>query len=119
MEATAVPEKPVRTFRPHRLPLLDADVHVVMPPTVDRGFVSIGVGWLSLDAVLELYARGVARWWSAAIGVADEPPGDELGRGDVLDGQPDRLEDGDRIGWPSVRPVRGDAPDLHQALARD
>ena len=119
VESTPRPAKPLKAIRTHRLPLLDADAQAAMPPIPDHGFVRFGRGWLSTDAVLELYLRGMARSVSAAIGLAEEAAGDELGRGDVLDGQPDRLEDRDRIGRPSGRPVRADAPDLHQVVFRD
>ena len=45
-----------------------------------------------------------------------EPPHDELGRGHVLDGQPDRLEDGDGLRVPARDPGLVDAADLHQRL---
>ena len=46
--------------------------------------------------------------------VAEQPADGELGRGDVLDRQPDRLEGGDGVGLPRLDPVPADRPDLHQ-----
>jgi hypothetical protein len=103
----------------HRAPpLLDADVHAPAAPRTARGLVSLGVGWVTADALLELYVGGLLGPWSAALGLAEQPRGDELGRGDVLDGQPDRLEDRDRLGGPRGRPIRADAADLYQAVFR-
>lgn len=118
-DSPPVPAKPLKALRTHRPPLLDADVQATTPPTRDRGFVAFGVGWLRTETVLELYVRAVARRLSAALGVAEETAGDELGRGNVLDGKPHRFEDGDRVGGPSGHPIRADAPDLHQVVFRD
>ena len=50
--------------------------------------------------------------------VGEQPIDDELGRRDVLDGEPDRLEDGDRLGVAGLGPRTVDAPDLHQLRLR-
>ena len=99
-------------------PLLDADVHRSAPPSPRMALVSIGVGWLTLDAFVELYFGALLERWSVLAGAPEEAIGDELGRGDVLDGQPDRLEDGDRVGGSRGDPVRADAADLYQAVFR-
>lgn len=99
-------------------PLVDADVHRRAHSSSQQAFVSIGVGWLSVDAFVELYLGALLARWSFAAGAADEAIGDELGRSDVLNGQPDRLEDGDRFGGSRGRPVRADASDLYQVVFR-
>jgi hypothetical protein len=111
-------QEPPESPRTHRPWLLDGDVQPVVPAHANRAFLSIGVGWLTVDAVVEIVAQGLAHRWSAALGVAEQPAGDELGRGDVLDGQPDRLEDRDRLGRASGRPIRADAADLYEAVVR-
>jgi hypothetical protein len=69
--------------------------------------------WLMFRAVLTqllvVLAERLGLVWQ-------EPIDDELGRGDVLDGQPDRLEgrDGHRV--PARDPGPLDAADLHQGL---
>ena len=84
----------------------------------------IPAGWMARSEpngsviVERLVASVVARWSGAALTLGQEAPGDQLGRGDVLDGQPDRLEDADRIGGASIRPRTLDAPDLHEVDLR-
>ena len=100
----------VRSAARHRHPRPGAE------PRRHGRWCPIGIGRLSVDAFLELYLGGLLDRWSVAL--AEEPVGDELGRGDVLDGQPDRLEDRDRVGRASGRPVRADAADLYEAVLR-
>ena len=50
--------------------------------------------------------------------VSEQAGGDELGRGDVLDGEADRLENGDRLGITLPGPAALDAPDLHEVRFR-
>jgi Stage II sporulation protein len=119
--AAARETKPVipRDARPApRPPLLDADVHGHAGFRPQQALVSIGVGWLSIDAFVELYLGALLERWSLVAGAAEETIGDELGRGDILGGQPDRLEDGDRLGGSRGDPVRADAADLYQAVFR-
>jgi hypothetical protein len=98
------------------VPLLDSDVHPWPPLRSGGGLVSIGVGWVSIDAFLGLYLGDLVERSSARV--AEEPIGDELGRGNVLDGQADGLEDRDRVDGPRGDPVRADAPDLYQVVFR-
>ena len=49
---------------------------------------------------------------------AEQPNDDELGRGHVLDGEADRLENGDRVRGASRGPAGLDAPDLHEVGLR-
>jgi|SoiMethySBSTD1v2_1073268.scaffolds.fasta_scaffold771730_2 hypothetical protein len=106
----------MKAIRTHVRPLLDADVLRPEPSRSRGAMVPIGVGRLSLSAVLELYVENLLDRWSVAL--AQEPVGDQLSRGDVLDGQPDRLEDGDRVGRTGGSPLRADAADLHEAVFR-
>jgi hypothetical protein len=50
--------------------------------------------------------------------VAEQPLHDELGSGDVLDGQPDGLEDRDRLRIPARDPAAIDGADLHEVRFR-
>ena len=59
------------------------------------------------------------RWSAVAFGGGQQGGGDELRGGDVLDGHPDRLEDGDRVGGATVGPVPADRPDLDQPFLVD
>jgi hypothetical protein len=106
---------PVRVTRTLVRPLLDADIPRPSPSRYS-GAIPIGVGRLSVEAFLGLYVRGVVARWSGAL--SEEPVGDQLGRGDVLDGQPDGLEDGDLVGRTGGRPVPADAADLDEAVFR-
>ena len=106
---------PIGATRTHVPPLLDTDRLPGAEPLAS-GDGPIGIGRLSVDAFLELYLGGLLDRWS--ITLAQEPVGDQLGRGDVLDGQPDRLEDGDRVGRTGGRPVRADAADLYEVVFR-
>jgi hypothetical protein len=99
-------------------PLLDADMHRPAHAGPQPALVSIGLGWLSVDAFVELYLGALLQRWSLVAGAADETIRDELGRGDILGGQPDRLEDGDRFGGSRGNPVKADAADLYQAVFR-
>ena len=57
--------------------------------------------------------------WSGADGVAEQAGDHQLGRGDILDGQADGLEDRDRLGIAAIGPVTPDAADLDQAPLAD
>ena len=106
----------MKVTRTHARPLLDADVLRAERSRSVGAIVPIGVGRLSVSAFLELYVESLFDRWSVAL--AQQPVGDQLGRGDVLDGQPDRLEDGDRVGRTGGSPVRVDAADLYEAVFR-
>jgi Stage II sporulation protein len=113
--ATRVAPRDIRP-PPSDPPLLDADVHRAALSVPRRSFVPVGVGWLSVDAFVELYLGALLERWSVVAGTAEKTIGDQLGGGHVLDGQPDRLEDGDRVGGSSSDPVRADAADLYQVV---
>ena len=73
--------------------------------------------WFILRLIVERWIASLAdRWPAIAIGPSEQVFGDQLGRGNVLDGEPDRLEDGDRIGWTLSGPAMLDRPDLHEIL---
>ena len=69
--------------------------------------------WLMVRAVLTQLLAMLAKRLDL---VWQEPLDDELGRGNVLDGQPDRLEGGDGHRIPARDPGPIDAADLHQGL---
>jgi hypothetical protein len=76
--------------------------------------------WFSLRVIVERWLAQLAERWSGFAELfAEQPSGDQLGGGDVLDGQPDGLEHGDRFGGPRVDPSRLHAPDLDQVGLRD
>jgi hypothetical protein len=91
-------------------------------PTSSTGRAAVAVTglrahWFSLDAVLDVLMQTLLERWSALAfgGATEEPSGDQLRRGDVLDGHSDRLEDGDGLGRAAVDPVGGNGADLHEA----
>jgi hypothetical protein len=69
-----------------------------------------------------LLARLVSAWadrWLSGVGVAERATHGQLGRGDVLDRESDRLEDGDRVDRTAVDPVAFHRTDLHEPFLRD
>jgi hypothetical protein len=75
--------------------------------------------WATFRAILgQLLATLANRLELGGWPVAQQPLGDDLGGGDVLDGQPDRLEDRDRLGIPRRDPVAADGADLHEVRFR-
>jgi hypothetical protein len=50
--------------------------------------------------------------------VGEQPAHEELGRGDILNGEPDRLEGGDRLGVTGAGPRAIDGSDLHELRLR-
>jgi hypothetical protein len=75
--------------------------------------------WAVVRIVLGGLVAALTDDWSGGAGLAEQTRDDELGRGDVLDGQPDGLEDGDRLGVAVVSPFAPHAADLDQAPLRD
>ncbi len=65
------------------------------------------LAWLGAD---------LAKRWLADLGIAapEQSRDRQLGRGDVLDGQADRLEDGDRVRLAATDPVTTDGADLDE-----
>jgi len=74
--------------------------------------------WLAVRALVQAYLATLAERWSALALVGQEPRDDQLGGGDVLDGHPDRLEDGDRLGLAARGPAALDGADLDQVPLR-
>jgi hypothetical protein len=75
--------------------------------------------WTTFRAMLgQLMATLADRLGLGGWPVVEQPLHDELGRGDVLDGQADGLEDGDRLRIPARDPVTTDRADLHEVHFR-
>ena len=76
--------------------------------------------WTTFRALVERFLASLIAGWSDRGPVSsEEPPGDELGGGHVLDGQPDRLEDRDVVGRAGLGPAAVDASDLHEVAFRE
>lgn len=69
--------------------------------------------WSWFRTLVERLLAGLFDRWS----MAQHPADDQLGRGDVLQGQADRLEDGDAVGW--SWPAGLHRTDLDQAVFAD
>ena len=83
------------------------------PPTGTDAVPSIH--WLRFRVVIErLLMSLVERWSALALGLGEEALGDQLRGGDVLYGQPDRFEDGDRLGGSVLGPRWVDRSDLDE-----
>jgi hypothetical protein len=81
--------------------------------------VAVSTRWLAARAaVTQLVASLLERWSVPRLLGWEQPAGDELGGGDVLDGQADRLEDGDGVGIATIRPRAPDGADLDELLFR-
>ncbi len=73
--------------------------------------------WLILRLIVERWLASLGDRWSAVgLGPSEQPAADELGRRDVLDGEADRLEDGDRTGWTLSGPAVLHRADLHEIM---
>jgi hypothetical protein len=70
--------------------------------------------WVTFRALLGQLVARFAERLSAGGPIAQQPAGDQLGGGDVLDSEADRLEDGDGAGITRLDPVPADRPELHQ-----
>lgn len=70
--------------------------------------------WRIVQVLLGQLLAGLVDRLSVGGLIAQQPAGDELGGGDILDGEPDRLERGDRVGSARFDPVPADRPELHQ-----
>lgn len=57
--------------------------------------------WIWVRALVDRLVASLVERWSG-VAAADDPLDDELGRGHVLDGEPDRFEGGDRL-WVARR----------------
>ena len=72
--------------------------------------------WLLVCATVE---RLLAAWLDRFGLLGEETADDELGGGDVLDREANRLEDGDRLRIAGRGPAGVDASDLHEVVLRD
>ena len=72
--------------------------------------------WLLVRVTVE---RLLAAWLDRFGLLGEETADDELGGGDVLDREADRLEDGDRLRIAGRSPAGVDASDLHEVVLRD
>jgi hypothetical protein len=73
--------------------------------------------WFMLRIVVERWLASIAARWSGdGSRLPEQARSNELGRGEVLDGQPDRLEDRDRVGIALAGPAPRDRADLDEAL---
>jgi len=70
--------------------------------------------WRSFQVLLGQLLASLVDRLSVGVLIAQQPAGDELGGGDVLDGKAHRLEDGDGIGSTRFDPVPADRTELHQ-----
>lgn len=70
--------------------------------------------WITFRVLLGQLLASLADRLSVGGLIAEQPASNELGGGDVLDRQPDRLEGGDGVGGTGLDPVPADRPDLHQ-----
>ena len=94
-----------------------ADAETYQPDAPDP---AAAARWTTFRALVERFlASLVAGWSDRGLVASEEPPGDELGGGDVLDGQPDRLEDRDGVGRTGRNPAGLDAADLHKVAFRN
>jgi hypothetical protein len=79
------------------------------------GAMHVPARWFSFRLLVErLLATFVDRWSAVGFAGPEQPGGDELRGGDVLDGQPDGLEDGDRVGRSTIGPSGVDGADLDE-----
>ena len=106
--------KPAPALDGHRLAELLAEYPAVAAP----GPV-VATRWVALRIfALRLFAGLVDRWLAAGAVRLEQPGDDELRSRDVLDREPDRLEDGDRLGRTGLDPAGIHGADLHQAALR-
>jgi hypothetical protein len=80
---------------------------------------AVATHWLVARAAMkQLVAELLERWSVPMLLGWEQPPDDQLGRGNVLDGQAHGLEGGDGIRSATVGPVAPDAADFDQVLFR-
>jgi hypothetical protein len=87
------------------------------PDVAVLGMSGASAHWFDLRAMAQRFIGTLLARWSALAFGAEDPFDDELGRGHVLDGHPNRLEGGDGVSGASFGPVATDAADLHEGLA--
>jgi hypothetical protein len=121
--ATVSPEPepaPVRTLpSDHRVVEFErrADAAHMRAIAGEPATASVPTRWLNLRVMVQRLMASFVDQWSVAF-LGEQPAGDQLGRGEVLDRKPHRLEDGDPIRVAELRPVAPDAPDLDEPFLR-
>ena len=78
---------------------------------------SVPTRWLNLRVMVQRLMASFVDQWSVAF-LGEQPADDQFGRGEVLDREPHRLEDGDPIRVAQLRPLAPDATDLDELLLR-
>jgi hypothetical protein len=70
--------------------------------------------WRTFQVLLGQLLASLVDRLSVGSLIAQQPADDELGGGDILDGEADRLEGRDRVRSARLDPVPADRPELHQ-----
>jgi hypothetical protein len=94
-----------------------ADAAKVRSISREPATASVPTRWLNVRVMVQRLMASMFAQWSVAF-LGDQRPGDQLGRGEILDREPDRLEDRDRIGVAERRPLASDAAELHGLFFR-
>lgn len=110
--AAAVPDSvPLRAD--HQRLLAGEAPHGWERPTVAAA-LQPSARWLTFRALLGQFLASLASRLSVESPLAQEPASHELGGGNVLDGQPDRLEGGDGVRVAGPNPIPPHVTELHQ-----
>lgn len=119
--ATPEPEpSPARTLPAnHRVVEFErnADAANVRSIAADPPTESVPARWLNLRVVVQRLVASMVEGWSVAF-LGEQPPGDQLGRSEILDREPHRLEGGDRVRVADVGPLAPDGAKLDELLLR-
>ncbi len=94
-----------------------ADAAQLRAITGEPASASVAARWLNLRVMVQGLMARIVEGWSVAF-LGEQPGGDQLGRGEVLDREPHRLEDGDPIRIAELRPLATDIPDLDELFFR-
>ena len=109
IEATAVSTQAKRAAPPDPWRLLRSEhPSWATTPTADPRLTQ---RWVTFRAVLGQVVRELLADWGLTV---QEPTDNELRGGNVLDGKPHRLEDGDGPRVTRLQPLRFDRPDLDE-----
>lgn len=99
-----------------RVDLAAARAETSLPPRIEP---AVATHWLVARATLIRLVADLFERWSAPVLLGlEQPAHDQLGGGDVLDGEAHGFEGGDRLGITAVRPVAPDRADLDEVLFR-
>jgi hypothetical protein len=103
----------------HRVVEFERQVDVARRSSIGATPPAVSTRWLvARAAISQIVTSLVSEWSVPGLLGSEQPGGDELGRGDVLDGKANRLEDGDGVRVASVRPVTADRADFDQVRFR-